>query len=356
MTKDCIRHTIILTLLFILSSYCSKAQENETKIPNLSFSIEVLNRYTPVKHQGYSSNCWAFSTLSMLESEMLRLGVDSVSLSYDYVYRGKLIDQSLHYYRMAGHEEFRKGSLPHSCFNVVKNYGIVPLSTYQQKKVNYSELRFTLELSLKDYVKKGIGYDKVTEGITAIVDKALGKKPETFRYNNKDFTPESFANHLQLNMDNYIEITNSPFQPYNKRCHLDSPDNWEDYDMLNLELDVLLNLAKKAIREGYTFVWDGDVSNEGYAPEYGLAFYPKRSSMTTKKRAKLLETFETTDDHAMHAIGLAYDQYGKTYFIIKDSYGVRGPYRGLLMMSEDYFKANTICIALHRNALKLIDD
>ncbi|MBP5219619.1 MAG: cysteine protease, partial [Bacteroidaceae bacterium] len=110
------------------------------------------------------------------------------------------------------------------------------------------------------------------------------------------------------------------------------------------------------IREGYTFVWDGDVSNDGYAPEFGLAFYPKRSSMTTKKRAKLLETFETTDDHAMHAIGLAYDQYGKTYFIIKDSYGVRGPYRGLLMMSEDYFKANTICIALHRNALKLIDD
>lgn len=351
-----IKFYLNIIIALIITSCTSKAQESDVHIPNLSFNIDVINKYTPVKHQGYSSNCWAFSTLSMLESEILRLGVDSVNLSYDYVYRGKLIDQSLHYYRMEGHEEFRKGSLPHSCLNVFKNYGIVPLSVYQQKRVNYTDLRFELEYNLKDYIKKGIGYDKVAQGVNDIIDKALGKVPETFVYNNKEYTPATFAHHLELNMDNYIEITNNPFQPYNKRCHLDSPDNWEDYDMLNIELNDLTRLAKQAIKDGYTFVWDGDVSNDGYAPEYGLAFYPKHSSVNTKKRAKLLETFETTDDHAMHAIGLAYDQYGKTYFIIKDSYGVRGPYRGLIMMSEDYFRANTICIAVHRNALKILNE
>ena len=63
-------------------------------------------------------------------------------------------------------------------------------------------------------------------------------------------------------------------------------------------------------------------------------------------RQQAFEAFETTDDHMMHIVGLAHDEHGKLYYILKNSWGRRNPYQGLVYMSQDYFRVKTVSICI----------
>jgi bleomycin hydrolase len=115
---------------------------------------------------------------------------------------------------------------------------------------------------------------------------------------------------------------------------------------------------------GYTVVWDGDVSEATFSAQRGLAILPatpRRDAsqtpgpeleVTQAMRQDTLLSYETTDDHLMHLVGLAYDQNGTKYYLIKNSWGEVGPLGGQLMMSEAYARLKTVSILLHKDVLQ----
>ena len=72
----------------------------------------------------------------------------------------------------------------------------------------------------------------------------------------------------------------------------------------------------------------------------------ERAVITQQKRQLSFERFFTTDDHCMEIIGIARDKTGKHYFICKNSWGTDNPYKGLMYMSENYFRLKTIAVYL----------
>jgi len=53
----------------------------------------------------------------------------------------------------------------------------------------------------------------------------------------------------------------------------------------------------------------------------------------------------------MQIFGIAKDQNGTKYYLVKNSWGESGPYKGLLYASETFVKYKTMNIVLHKDAL-----
>ena len=50
-------------------------------------------------------------------------------------------------------------------------------------------------------------------------------------------------------------------------------------------------------------------------------------------------------------VGVALDQKGNKYFIIKNSWGEVSDYKGFLYMSEAYVRAKTVAVLMHKDAI-----
>ena len=59
----------------------------------------------------------------------------------------------------------------------------------------------------------------------------------------------------------------------------------------------------------------------------------------------------TTDDHGMHIYGVAKDQNGTNYFMVKNSWGETGKYKGMWYASDAFVRAKTLNIIVHKDAL-----
>ena len=58
-----------------------------------------------------------------------------------------------------------------------------------------------------------------------------------------------------------------------------------------------------------------------------------------------------TYDHVMLIYGKAIDEQGKSYYMVKNSWGESGQYKGIWYMSRDYMTLNTTYLFLNRHAL-----
>ena len=77
----------------------------------------------------------------------------------------------------------------------------------------------------------------------------------------------------------------------------------------------------------------------------------KESSYDAALRQKLYENLTTQDDHLMHITGIEKSKAGKTFFVVKNSWGLVGPFEGYINVSEAYVAINTISIVLPKAAL-----
>ena len=68
-------------------------------------------------------------------------------------------------------------------------------------------------------------------------------------------------------------------------------------------------------------------------------------------RQQLFENLTTQDDHLMHITGLEKAPDGKTFFLVKNSWGDIGPNNGYINVSESYFAINTISLIVPKAAL-----
>ena len=68
-------------------------------------------------------------------------------------------------------------------------------------------------------------------------------------------------------------------------------------------------------------------------------------------RQAAYDNWETTDDHGMQIYGLAKDQFGKEYFMMKNSWGETGPFKGFWYVSQPYVAYKTMNIVINKNAI-----
>ncbi len=346
---------------------------------------------TSVKSQDRVGTCWVWSTVSFFESEMMRLGKDSVSLSPMYVVWNTYRKKADRYLRVRGHMNFGEGGSAIDVPWAIKNDGIVPLEVYLG--LNYGEqthVHGELDGLLKGYMdlmirnpnrKISTAWEKGYEGI---LNAYLGEKPETFEFRGKTYTPRSFAESTGLNMDDYIWLTSFMYQPYYQSYIFESPDNWLWGSVYNLPLNEFMDVLDGAIDKGFTFAWSSDISEKGFSRK-GIAVVPtadiqemsgsemakwvaltkseqekqlykldkpgKEKTITPELRQEAFDNFQTTDDHAMHIIGKAVDQAGNKYFIVKNSWGNYNEYGGYFYASYPFVAYKTTTVLIHKDAL-----
>jgi bleomycin hydrolase len=371
-----LQFTIILAVDFVHTVFAEKDSSSVLK-DTVSFDRIVQWDANSVESQGQTGTCWSFSTSSFLESELIRMKKGRHKLSEIFGARQVYIRKAENFVGRHGKAQFGEGSLGHDLLNAIDKYGIVPAEVFSGLQLNserhdHAELATILEAFLKAIVQHKGG--KLTpvwkEAYSGLLDVYLGKYPASFTYNKKEYTPKSFAKELGIAKDNYTTICSYTHQPFYSNFVLDIPDNWDNGFFYNLPLEELVSITKKALRDGYTIEWDADVSNKGFSSKKGMAITFKEDEkpdfvsvsdeleVTQELRQEYYDNHTVTDDHLMHIVGLAKGSDGNEYFIVKNSWGDEkgmDKFKGHILVSESYFKLNTISILLHKEALtKLI--
>lgn len=339
------------------------------------FSTVIDLEATPVISQGNTGTCWSFSSTSFLESEIIRKTGRQIDLSEIYTVRMMYPEKARNYVMRQGKAQFSQGGLAHDVMHAVKAYGLVPQSAYTglrngAKTHNHAELEAILSALLKTYVENpGRKLSAQWPGVVGtILDVYLGKVPETFTYEGKRYTPQSFLEMTGIEPDDYVSITSFDHVPFYHSFILNIPDNWSNGSFYNIPLDTLMSTITHALEQGYTIELDCDVSEPTFSSKEGIAVIPSDTENPVKSlmgiyperdidqayRQQEFENYHTTDDHLMHITGLARDQNGNMYYKVKNSWGTdkkRNANGGYLFFSDSYMRLKTISITLHKDAL-----
>lgn len=359
--------------------------------PDYEFTVVKENPVTPVKNQFRSGTCWCFSTLSFLESETIRIkGIkdkaDYPDFSEMFVVGHSYKDRAEKYMRLDGHLTFAAGSEADDVLHVAEDYGLVPQSAMPglQPLPNHGEL----DAATKAYVeaiqsvsgKAGKLSTNWKKGFNAIVDSYLGEVPESFEYKGKTYTPATFRDEMGIVPSDYVTISSFTHHPFYEKFALEVCDNWRWDTVYNVPIDEFMEILYGAIGKGYTAAWGTDVSEKGFArngvavnleteaPGTGsdqerwvgkdaekqegvAAKLPVEAPVTQESRQAAFDEKTTTDDHGMHIYGLAKDQNGTHYFLVKNSWGSTGKYDGIWYASDLFVRAKSMDIMVHKDAL-----
>ncbi|MDR2586172.1 MAG: aminopeptidase [Prevotellaceae bacterium] len=373
---------------------CLLALSAPTLVAQYEFTPVVDIKVTPVKNQSRTGTCWCFATNSFFEAELIRMNKGAYDLSEMFIVRNTYMERLNDNYLRRGNGNLGPGSVSNVYVNTYKKYGIVPQEVYNglvngATEHNHGELQRLVEAVAKvavDLKKRSPEYEKV---IQTLFDIYLGTVPEKFVFKGKEFTPQTFAASLGLQMEDYVEITSFTHIPLHAKGVLEIPDNWQFGASYNVTLDELITIMDNALNKGFTVAWDGDVSERGFSHINGIAINPQMGAMesfegtdrarfenlssdqllaemykfffekpfpevkvTPEIRQAGYESFVTTDDHLMHLTGIVKDQNGTKYYKTKNSWGTeRNKFDGYLNMSESYVSAKTIAIMVHKDAI-----
>lgn len=385
---------IALALLAVVATGAKGKKQPKVDPNKPVFTIVKENPITSVKDQNRSGTCWAYSTLSYFESEILKSTGKTYDLCESFVANKDYMDRAIQVVRYHGDMQFAQGGSAYDVYYVLKNYGICPEdampfpgSLYGDSLNNFNEF-FSL---LEPYVE-GIATNKASKisnqwkvGFQGILDAYLGKCPENFTYEGKNYTPKSFASSLGLNMDDYVTITSYTHHPFYSQFVVEVQDNWRNPASYNLPMDEMMQIIDNAVMNGYTVAWGGDVSEPGFTRD-GLAYMidakkmqslqgsdmarwlglsaAKRRNLidslgcnvpevqpTQEMRQERFDNWELTDDHGMLIYGIAKDQNGKEYYMVKNSWGEAGKYKGTWYMTKTFIAANTMDYMVNKNAI-----
>lgn len=360
---------------YLVNSLKNNVSEN----PDFKFTILKEIGNTTVKDQGSSGTCWSYSGNSFLESEMIKNGKQPVDIAEIFTARNVYHDKAKRFVLFGGAISWGDGGELHDVINMYKKYGAVPQEVYTglqfgQSRNNFTEMQAVVKNMLDTYAKnpsKKLSPNWLSN-IDAIMDSYLGEYPKEFEYKGKKYTPKSFAKEVVgINADDYVELTSYKDYPYYEKFVTPIPDNWSHDMMWNVPMTDLTKIIDYALEKGYTVGWATDVSEPYFSYKNGVAYVPDINldeidaktkaelfkgpkpdkKITEEMRQEGLNDLTTTDDHGMHIVGLAKDQSGKEYYIVKNSWGATNDYKGYLYVSKPYVQFKSTGILLNKNGI-----
>ncbi|MBQ2128075.1 MAG: aminopeptidase [Prevotella sp.] len=386
------KKTLTLALLALITLGASAQEKVKDNKP--VFTVVKELPITSIKNQNRSGTCWDFSTLSYFEAEILKKTGRTYDLCESFVANKTYMDRAIQVVRLHGDCQFAQGGAAYDVLYVLKNYGICPEEAMPlpgtpqgDSLYNFNEF-FSVMSPYVDAIAKNKASKISTQwkpGLQGILDAYLGACPESFTYEGKSYTPQSFAQSLGLNFDDYVTITSYTHHPFYTTFAVEVQDNWRNPQSYNLPMDEMMRVIDNALAEGYTIAWGGDVSEDGFT-RAGLAYAvdtkateslqgsdmarwlkltpAKRRSIldelgctvpeitpTQERRQERYDNWELTDDHGMLIYGLAKDQNGKEYYMVKNSWGETGDYKGIWYMTKAFIADNTMDFMINKNAI-----
>ena len=129
-----------------------------------------------------------------------------------------------------------------------------------------------------------------------------------------EYTPQEFARSVCA-PDEYVCLTSNDEAPYYKEVEVDEPDNWLHHRFLNIPIDTLLQRTIHAVRRHHGICWE-------------------------------------SKGHAMAIVGLARDDEGEKYFVMKNSWGTDRPHCGLEFLSFGDFRKHTLAVEMTKEAYR----
>jgi bleomycin hydrolase len=373
------KRSITALFVLLLPFYGQTQTIKNKKEGGYDFTFIKKSESTPVKNQFRSSTCWSFSTISFFESEIIRAGKPATDLSEMFFVRHSYAQKADKYLRMMGAVNFGPGGAFHDVIQVLKTKGAMPNELYLQglnsfQKPQHGEIDQVLKAMLDAAIKLPDG--KLNPNTRMAIDKTLdayfGEIPQTFKYQGKEYTPAEYAKSLEIDADQYIELSSFTHHPFYESFVLEVPDNWAWKTVYNVPLNELEDIVKNAIQNDYTVAWGADVSEYGFSMKNGIAVVhqkPKEEMTQTEKdsaftrpfdelvitqeiRQKAFDDLSTQDDHGMQITGMAKDQNGKIFYYVKNSWGTEAnDLGGYFFCSSSYFRYKTTSILVNKKAL-----
>ena len=380
--------------LFLSLLLCSVLTMSAQNADQLMLTTILSNPITPVKNQSRSGTCWDYATIGFVEAELLRTRGKVYDLSEMFVANKDYVDCAEYHVRMHGCSRFSEGGSADDVFAVMDRHGICPETAMAgpgemigDTLANFTEFFSTLEPYVSSIAKSES--TKLTSqwrvGLQGILDAYLGKCPERFTYEGKEYTPQSFYQSLGLKKDDYVSITSFTHHPFYEWFVIEAPYKWRPCPSYNVPLDEMMSTIDYALQHGYTVAWGGDVSEDGFtrtglgiacdiahaddltgsdaARWLKLSKQEKAESLkrlgaktpelipTQELRQERFDTWQSTYDHVMLIFGIARDQNGREYYMVKNSWGKTGDYNGIWYMTKAYMALNTTYIFLNKGAV-----
>ncbi|MDZ3816696.1 C1 family peptidase [Prevotella bivia] len=386
---------LTLTAAVLFATSVSAADQKEAAKANKPvFTIVKENPITSIKDQNRSGTCWDYSTLSFFEAEILRKTGKTYDLCESFVANKNYMDRAKTVVRMHGDAQFSQGGSAYDVLYVLKNYGICPQDAmpFPGSLTGDSLYNFNEFFSVMEPYVKAVATNKAPkisnqwkQGLQSILDAYLGKCPESFTYKGKTYTPKSFAASLGLNWNDYETFTSYTHHPFYTAFPVEVQDNWRQPASWNLPMEEMMKIIDNAVMNGYTIAWGGDVSEPGFTRD-GLAYMVDGKKIQSTKgsdmarwlglsaakkkdiiaelgvnvpevkasqelRQERFDNWELTDDHGMVIFGIAKDQNGKEYYMVKNSWGETGAYKGIWYITKTFIAANTMDFMVNKNAV-----
>ena len=388
-----------ILMFAVLGMLCisGMAKKNKKNQPEEGFVFTTVkeNPITSIKNQSRAGTCWCYSSLAFIESELIRMGKGEFDLSEMFIVHNTYLDRADKAVRTHGDVSFSQGGSFYDVMYGMKTFGLVPEAEmrpgvmYGDTLSNHNELTAVSDAVVAAIAKGGLKKLQKNDknemlwkkAIESIHDIYLGERPEKFTYEGKEYTPKSFYESLGLNADDYVSLTSYTHHPFYSSFVLEIQDNWRWAQSYNLPIDELMEVFDNAIMNGYTIAWGSDVSENGFTrngiavlPDaekaqelsgsdmaHWLKMKPEEKKLNTKpqpqkwatqeERQAAYDNFETTDDHGMQIYGIAKDQAGNEYYMVKNSWGEAGTYKGIWYASKAFVRYKTMNIVVHKDAI-----
>ncbi len=389
---------IAVGMLFAMTmSATIHAQESGKKENEEGFVFTTVkeNPITSIKNQNRAGTCWCYSTMAFLESELLRMGKGEYDLSEMFTVYNTYLDRADAAVRTHGDVSFSQGGSFYDVIYGMEAFGLVPEEGMRPGVMYGDTLSNHTELSaLADAMVAAVAKGKLRKlqsdennamlwkkAVAAVHEIYLGKAPEKFTYKGKEYTPQSFYKSTGLNPSDYVSLTSYTHRPFYTQFPIEVQDNWRHGLSYNLPIDELMEVFDNAINTGYTIAWGSDVSESGFTRDgvavmpdndkvqelsgsdmaHWLKLKPEEKKLNTKpqpqkwctqeERQLAYDNYETTDDHGMQIYGIAKDQEGNEYYMVKNSWGTSNKYEGIWYASKAFVRYKTMNIVVHKDAL-----
>lgn len=381
--------TIVLLALAIVFSMPANvfAQESVYQITD-----DVVVPHTSVKNQAQSGTCWCFAGVGLIEAEILKKYNVEIDLSEMYLVRWAYANKFEKYVRMQGTCNFSPGGEVFDALYAINESGMMTEDAYNglvlgDQNHNHGELHTVLAEYGKIVNKQHNG--KISKAwpnmVQSVLDVYLGEVPATFTFEGTEYDAKSLAEKYPLNINDYVQISAFTNHENYKPYIMPIQDNWTNTMSYNMPLDELMNELDNALNNGYTVGWAQDVSDKGFSRKAGVGVvleddiekirqsdpkkYKKMSDdeikaslykfesvmpekeVTEEMHQEAYENGQTTDDHSMLIVGIAYDQNGTKYYKVKNSWSERHGMEGYWYCSEPFVRLHTMFFTLNKAGL-----
>lgn len=381
----------------LAASYNERVQSKLTRV----FSTELdTDNVTNQKHSG---RCWEFATLNVLRhafGKKYKAKNFTFSQAYNFfwdkieranIFYNNILataDKPLDSHEVKSHLDFAggDGGQFHMAASLVEKYGVVP--SYAMPESFNTNDTTGFATALGDKLKKDAlvlrklknenkdnEIEKTREKFLSEVYRmtaiAVGEPPKRFdleyrdddkKYHlDKNLTPLEFLHKYlsDVDLNDYVVLTNAPDHEYNKLYGLPGEDNIQGayrIKLLNVPMEYLTTASIAQLKDGEAVWFGNDVLRQmdrktGYLSTNLYQLNDLFDVNLDMDKADRLRTGVGEVSHAMTLVGVDEDQGDIRQWKVENSWGEKSGSKGYFVMSNEWFNDYVYEVVVHKKYL-----